>query len=77
MATLESQNLPPSAPSKLQRKSRMVSFRMPEETYQKILKALNHPANSNTSVSDYCKQVVERHAFRHSTRKYRQKIFPA
>lgn len=54
-------------------KSRMVSFRLSNEAYAKIEQALKSTMNSNTSVGDYCKQVVERHAFRHSTRKYKQK----
>ena len=51
-------------------KSQMVSFRLSKEAYNKILKALEHPSNGNTSVGDYCKQVIERYAFRHSTRKF-------
>ncbi len=51
-------------------KSHMVSFRLSNEAYTKIKIALEHPSNGNTSVGDYCKQVIERHAFRHSTRKY-------
>lgn len=57
-------------------KSRIISFRLSNEAYAKILLALEHPTNQNTSVSDYCKQVVERHAFRHDKRKYRQKLMP-
>ena len=56
-------------------KSHMVSFRLSNEAYAKIKRALEYPANSNSSVGDYCKQVVERHAFRHGKRKYRQKEF--
>jgi len=56
-------------------KSIMVSFRLSKEAYDKIMIALSHPTNSNTSLSDYCKKVVERHAFRHDKRKYRKKYF--
>lgn len=51
-------------------KSHMVSFRLLNEAYDKILIALAHQSNNNSSVGDYCKQVVERHAFRHDKRKY-------
>jgi hypothetical protein len=51
----------------------MVSFRLSNEAYAKILKALEWPSNSNSGVPDYCKQVVERHAFRHDKRKYRER----
>ena len=53
------------------RKSQMVSFRLSLDALAKINKALSYPANDNSSVSDYCKQVVERHAFRHDKRKYK------
>lgn len=46
-------------------KSKMISFRLKNETREKIEKALNSPINHNTSVSDYCREVVERYAFRH------------
>ena len=46
-------------------KSKMISFRLKNETREKINKALNSPINHNTSVSDYCREVVERYAFRH------------
>ena len=52
-------------------KSHMVSFRLSNEALAKINKALETPSNNNTSVSDYCKKVVERHAFRHDKRKYK------
>jgi len=52
-------------------KSRMVSFRLSNEAYNKIEIALQAYNNSNSSVGDYCKQVVERHAFRHDKRKYK------
>ncbi len=56
--------------SKVSSKSYMVSFRLSNEAHAKIKTALDHPANPNTSVGAYCKQVIERYAFRHSTRKY-------
>lgn len=56
-------------------KSHMVSFRLSIKVYNKILEALETPSNSNTSVGNYCKQVIERYAFRHSTRKYRNPSF--
>ena len=52
----------------------MVSFRLPNDAYNAIHKALDFPTNNNTSVSDYCKKVIERHVFRHSTRKYRKPV---
>ena len=55
-------------------KSRIISFRLSNEAYAKIRLALESPTNQNTSVSDYCKQVVERHAFRHDKRKYRRSL---
>ena len=56
------------------RMSRMVSFRLSNDAYSKIQQALKTPANNNSSVGDYCKRVVERHAFRHDKRKYRQQF---
>lgn len=53
-------------------KSHIVSLRLSNEAYDKILVALNYPANGNTSVGDYCKQVIERYAFRHDKRKFRK-----
>jgi predicted DNA-binding protein len=50
-------------------KSRMVSFRLKNEVREKIENALNSPLNHNTSVSDYCKEVIERYAFRHMKNK--------
>jgi hypothetical protein len=47
-------------------KSTMVSFRLRNETRDKILLAINSQLNHNTSVSDYCKEVIERYAWRHS-----------
>lgn len=55
-------------------RSQMVSFRLSNEAIDKIKIALMHPANGNTSVGDYCKQVIERHAFRHDKRKFRRQI---
>ena len=52
-------------------KSNMVSFRLSNATYAKIERALKWPSNGNTSVGDYCKQVIERYAFRHDKRKYK------
>ena len=53
-------------------KSKMVSFRLSNVSRAKIESALKAPNNQNTSVSDYCKKVVERHAFRHDKTKYRK-----
>jgi len=52
-------------------KSLIVSFRLSNEAQAKIQRALESQNNNNTSISDYCKQVIERHAFRHDKRKYR------
>jgi len=57
------------------RLSRKISFRLSNEACIKIERALEHPKNQNTSIADYCKQVVERHAFRHDKRKYRQPLY--
>ena len=57
--------------SNVSSKSQMVSFRLSNEAYAKIERALECPANGNTSVGDYCKQVIERYAFRHDKRKYK------
>jgi len=46
-------------------KRRIVSIRLSNATIEKIEKALATASNNNTSVSDYCKKVVTRHAFRH------------
>ena len=54
-------------------KSHMVSFRLSNEAYSKIQTALACPSNCNSSTGDYCKQVVERHAFRHDKRKYKER----
>jgi len=53
-------------------KSRIVGVRLSNVTIAKIEAALEHPSNANSSICDYCKTVVERHAFRHSLRKYRR-----
>ena len=53
------------------KKSVLISFRCSIEAYEKILEALQSPANRDSGVSSYCRNVVERHAFRHSSRKYR------
>lgn len=52
-------------------KSHHITFRLSNEAYAKIKVALEYPANGNSSVGDYCKQVIERYAFRHDKRKYR------
>ena len=52
----------------------MVSFRLPNEAYSKIERALKFQRNHNTSVGDYCKTVVERHAFRHDKRKFKESV---
>lgn len=46
-------------------KTKMVSFRLRVETWEKIENALRSPTNQNTSVSDYCRMVIERYAWRH------------
>lgn len=43
----------------------MVSFRLDLETNNKIQEALKTYANKNTSVSDYCKDVITRYVWRH------------
>jgi hypothetical protein len=55
----------------------MISFRLSNEAYDKIVRTITNPHNIRNqyhSVEAYCKEVVERHAFRHSTRKYKQKM---
>lgn len=54
-------------------KSHHITFRLSNEAYSKILKALECPANGNSSVGDYCKQVMERYPFRHDKRKYKRR----
>lgn len=51
-------------------KSVIVSFRVSNECLAKIRKALATPSNPNSSVSDYCKTVIHRHAFRHEKRSH-------
>ena len=46
-------------------RSQMVSFRLSNNAYAKILVALDSPRNGDMSVSGYCKKVIERYAFRH------------
>lgn len=46
-------------------KSRKVTIRLPNEVYAKIEDAIKSHANKNTSVGDYCKENIERYAFRH------------
>lgn len=46
-------------------KSTMISFRLSNTTVDKIKIALKTPRNPNTSVSDYCKTVIERWVWRH------------
>ena len=76
MAEIE-ECITPSTPvrfsSAINSKSHMVSFRLSLDAYNKIQKALECPSNGNSSISDYCKQVVERHAFRHDKRKYKER----
>lgn len=60
--------------SNVSSKSHMISFRLSNEAYAKIKSALEYPANGNTSVGDYCKQVIERYAFRHDKRKYKNPL---
>ncbi len=59
--------------SKTSNKSHHVTFRLSNEAYAKIEVALNHQANGNSSVGDYCKQVIERYAFRHDKRKFKKR----
>ena len=53
--------------------TQIISFRVSNEVYGKINRALKTPTNGNLSVGDYCKQVVSRHAFRHSRCKFRHR----
>ena len=56
-------------------KAQRVNFWLSNEAYDKILKALEHPANCNeNSVGKYCKAVIERHAFRHDKRRYKKGV---
>jgi len=61
--------------SGLSSKTRVVSFRLSNEVVDKIKIALRSPNNGNSSIGDYCKEVVERHAFRHDKRKFRQPFY--
>ena len=54
------------------RKTRIVTIRLSNEAWDKIQKALEWPSCNAASVGEYCKQVMERHVFRHSKRKYRK-----
>jgi len=49
-------------------RSRIVSIRLSNATIAKIERALAAPHNNNTSISDYCKKVITRYAFRHERR---------
>lgn len=46
-------------------KSQKVSFWLPNETIDKINRALEHPANTNFSVGNYCKVAIIRYTKRH------------
>jgi hypothetical protein len=46
-------------------KSQIIAIRLDNETIAKIRKAMASAANDATSVSDYCKKAVVRHAWRH------------
>jgi len=48
-------------------KSQKVSFWLPNEIIAKINRALEHPANTNTSVGTYCKMAVIRYTRRHES----------
>lgn len=48
--------------------SKIIGVRLSNETIAKIEKALDSVNNSNTSISDYCKKVITRYAFRHEKR---------
>jgi len=43
----------------------MIAFRLSNEAYAKIQRALEWPSNQDVSVGGYCKRVIERYAFRH------------
>lgn len=55
--------------SNVSTKTTMISFRLKNETREKIELALKSYKNHNTSVSDYCREVIERYAFRHEVKK--------
>jgi hypothetical protein len=46
-------------------KSSTVTIRLKNETIERIKVALNSPTNSNESVNDYCRSVIERWVYRH------------
>ena len=46
-------------------KTQVFSIRLRNETVEKIKQALKSPNNKDTSVNDYCKNVIERYAWRH------------
>jgi len=54
-------------------KTKVVTFRLPNDVYAKIICALKTPTNVNSSVSDYCKSVVTRYAFRHDRFQFRHR----
>ena len=54
-------------------KTQVVSFRLSNEAMAKIEKAILSSRNGDVSVGDYCKNVIERHAFRHGKRKYKRR----
>jgi hypothetical protein len=47
----------------------IVTFRLKNETIQKIKVAINSPKSPALSVNDYCRRVIERWAYRHEIRK--------
>ncbi len=55
--------------------SHWISLRLPNAVYDKIMRALENPANNNISIRDYCQNCIERFAFRHSTRRYRNPVY--
>ena len=54
-------------------KSQRVNFWLPNETIAKINRALEHPANQNTSIGSYCKMAVIRYAARHESSNKRKR----
>lgn len=54
-------------------KTKVVTFRLPNDVHAKIVRALKTPTNGNSSVSDYCKSVVTRYAFRHDRYQFRNR----
>jgi len=54
-------------------KTRRYTIRLRNETADEIERLIKtSPKNPHDSVGDYCKEVVERYVWRHSTRKYRR-----